>query len=386
MTAEGRPPAVLQTFTVTVEPGGSAGLVRLRASDPHVDPARGVVLGDWVMLPAEPGRYTFPAPRILMDYRSVVLALDQQTGGHAIVAQDPCTPERGEMADPCQLTSLDTWTPILPDGVGAAPPESRRGDPPPTSRQPGQRLQIHETSEFDRDGDLAGDTTEDRTDLALQADAVRGRDGRLTITVTNRGPRVADWPRLEIDRERVSGWEPACVTTPLPQFTWPHVGGGGCRLPALAPGASQTISLPTIDDGRAIVVSAAAEGPDLVPADNTVSVVPRLGAAPAASLTVPARVRATTRGVRVRLSSAVASTATLRFEVRYRGSLRRVTRRLALRAGVVRTPALRLARVRGAFPTGRAQLTVTVTAPASETRTLRRQVRLVRQPESVLAP
>ncbi len=168
---------MLKGVEITVGEGGSAGLVRLRASDRAVDPERGVVVGDWFMLPAEPGRYLFPAPRLVVDYRSVVLTLDQQTGNHAIVDQAECRPALPRYDDSCQLVSLDAWTPFLPDSAAGLPPELG-GTPEPSSRQPGQRLQFALDLEADKDGDLAGDVTEDRTDLAVTADAVRGSDGK----------------------------------------------------------------------------------------------------------------------------------------------------------------------------------------------------------------
>jgi hypothetical protein len=383
-TAEGRPPEVLQAVTITVGPGSRAGLVRLRVSD-GTDTVRGTQLGEWFTLPAEPGRYTFPAPRITIDYRSLVVALDQQTGGHAIVTQHPCTPELGRWADTCELRSLDVWTPILADGATGAPPERDRGATPPTERRPGQQLQFAHVSERDLDRDLAGDVTEDRTDLAVTGDAVRGSDGRTTLTVTNRGPRTADWPQLTVDVPRTDnswswarGWTPECAAPAERRFMVPPAGGGSwCDLPALAPGQSHTVSFPTVDDGRPLKVTASAEGPDLADADNAITVVPRLADAPVASLRAPARARAV-RGVRLRVRSEQAGTARATLSVRYRGKLRKTTRTLSLRARAARTVVMRPALVRGRRPTGRAALTVTVTAPGSETRTLRRTVRLVR--------
>ncbi len=384
-TDEARPPSVLQAVTVTVDPGGTAGQVRLRVSDPTADPRRGVLLGDWFTLPAEPGTYTFPAPRLLIDYRSVVLALDQQTGGHAIVEQRPCTPELGRWADWCELIALDSWSPILADGLGGVPPEASPGAPAPTDRRPGQRLRIAQISEIDRDGDLAGDRTEDRTDLVVRADAVRGHGGRMTITVTNAGPRTADWPRVTIDRPNrpgsavpARGWTPECAAAQTRGLMLPSPDGSTyCDLPSIAAGGSHTVSLPVIDDGRPVMVTAAAEGPDLAEADNTVAVTPRLAPAPVARLTVAARSRAT-RGASVRLRSVQAATAKVTLSVRYRGKLRQATRTVRLRAGAARTVTVRPARVRGLFPAGKARLTVTIAAPGSETRTLTRTVRLVR--------
>jgi hypothetical protein len=379
-TAEGRPPEVLQAFTVTVDAGGAAGLVRLRASDPSTDSARGVVLGSWVTLPAEPGTYTFPAPRIDFDYRSLVLALDQQSGGHAIVAQEPCAPEHGRWGDRCQLVSLDAWTPILADGLPGLPPELAGGTAP-TSRQAGASLEVRTVSEVDVDGDLAGDRTEDRTDLVVSGSIARGADGRLTVTVTNRGMRTADLPRVTVDRAGLSGWSPACATpTRSPWASPPLREGSSCWLPPLAPGASHTVAVAPGRVEAPIGVTVSAEGLDLTPADNTVSVVPpapALAPAPTVALKAPSRVRAR-RGVPLRIRSDVAATATMRLSLRHRGATRHATKRVALRPGAGRALTLRLARVGGEIPSGRARLTVTVAAPGRETRVVRRAVRLVR--------
>lgn len=382
-TAEGRPPEVLQAVKITVNPGGEAGQVRLRVSD-GTDTVRGTQLGDWFTLPAEPGTYTFPAPRITMDYRSIVLALDQQTGRHAIVRQNACSPELGRWADTCQLIGLDVWRPILPDGQAAVPPSPSGGGTPSSEQRPGQQLQLAHVSEVDVDGDLSGDVTEDRTDLVVTGEAVRGRDGRTTITVANRGPRAADWPQLTVDAPRdttswswARGWTPECAPFSGRRFKMPPTGGGSwCDLPALAPGQSHTVSFPTVDDGRPLKATASSEGPDLADADNAITIVPRLADAPVATLRAPARARAV-RGVRLRVRSEQAGTARATLSVRFRGKLRKTTRTLSLRARAARTVVVRPALVRGRRPTGRATLTVTVTARGSETRTLRRTVRLV---------
>lgn len=385
MTADVKPPQVLQAVRITVAPGGEAGPVRLRVGG-RSGTGGGALLGDWFTLPAEPGTYTFPAPRIAMDPRMFVVALDQQTGRHAIVRQSACAPGQDRYADPCELIGLDVWRPILPDGEVALPWRPGGAGTPTSETVPGQQLQVEHVSELDLDGDLAGDRTEDRSDLGVRADAVRG--GRTAITVTNNGPRTADWPLLTLDRpttgllEPASGWTPECLRAKgLDVGPLQHPASTYCGLPAIAPGQSHTVSLPTIDDGRPLVVTVAAEGPDLAPADNVVSVVPReeppaLRPAPVAKLTVPARARAR-RGLRLRLRSETAATARATLSVRWRGKLRTTTRTMALRADAARTIVMRSAKVRGMRPTGRATLTVTVTAPGSETRTLRRVVRIV---------
>jgi hypothetical protein len=378
-TAEGRSPSVLEAVKVTVGPGGAAGMVRARVSDLGVDPARGVQLGEWTMLPAEPGTYTIPAPRLDYDDRSLVLGLDQQTGGHAIVRASDCRTELGRYGDLCQVVSLDAWTPILPDAAPAIPSDGASGGSAPTTRQPGEQLQIAPVGEADRDRDLAADTTEDRTDLTVSASAVRGPGGRMTITVTNHGPRTAGLPMAAVDRTTTGPWAPSCATATSWFASVPPAGfASACSLPALAPGSSETVSLPTIDDGRPVTVAAVAEGPDLNPADNTVEVVPSLAPAPVVRMAVASRARAG-RIVKLTFHSDKTAKAAVRMRLRHGRASRLVKRALALPAGETRTLALRLVRVRGALPTGRAQLTVTFTAAESQARVVRRAIRIVQR-------
>jgi hypothetical protein len=70
-------PSVLTGWRATVGPGGRAGTVRVRVRTRTGDQ----VVGDPVQLPAEPGTYTFPAPRV----EGTAIGLDQATGGHAIM-------------------------------------------------------------------------------------------------------------------------------------------------------------------------------------------------------------------------------------------------------------------------------------------------------------
>src|SRR6266567_2582444 len=69
------PPQVLMAWRITVGPGGRAGTVRptFNLSDGRI------VTGDAVVLPAEPGTYTFPAPRLY----ARVAGLVQTEGGQA---------------------------------------------------------------------------------------------------------------------------------------------------------------------------------------------------------------------------------------------------------------------------------------------------------------
>jgi hypothetical protein len=93
-TLEGLPPGVLVGMRVTVGKGSRAGEVRFRAQE---KPNAPVHTGGWVELPAAAGTYTFRAPRVPWDHRDGVLGIDQQTGGHAIVASYPCCPREQHM-------------------------------------------------------------------------------------------------------------------------------------------------------------------------------------------------------------------------------------------------------------------------------------------------
>src|SRR4051794_36573643 len=180
-TAEGRPPEVLVAAKVTVGGGGQAGTIRIRAREAGV-----TKVGDPVALPAEPGTYTFAAPHIRWDYRSGQLGFDQETGDHAVLSQDACDPSLGRGVDPCQIKRVNVWT---PPGAQGDPQQVREG----------AQLAITGLFEPDLDQDLAGDTTEDRTDLRIAAKPSRDADGKLRIAVTiaNAGPRVADLPQIE---------------------------------------------------------------------------------------------------------------------------------------------------------------------------------------------
>ena len=53
-------------------------------------------------MPAEPGTYRFAAPPHPWDYRGSQLGFDQVSGGHAVVLQNACVPERGTGAIPAR--------------------------------------------------------------------------------------------------------------------------------------------------------------------------------------------------------------------------------------------------------------------------------------------
>ena len=324
-TDEGLPPAVLTAFTVTVAPGGRAGTVRLRVHD-----REGIVReAAPVTLPAEPGTYTFPAPHIPYDYRDVTLGLDQETGGHAIAAQIACN---GDGADFCNAQSVDVYRPVLGAGVM---PDRRLAE---VLR--GRKLTIDAVSEPDNDGDLAGDETEDRTNLrsTMAVERIGGRRLRATITVVNAGPRTADRPRLTIGsfpQVGLARWEQRCRAAT--SFARPDDDDDRqiCGLEPLAVGETRAVSFLLPDPGRIeLYGSAKAEGPDLAGGDESVN-VERRGARPPVALEVDAT-PSIARGLHLRVRSARAGLVRLRLAtpgrtwadrvVRFkRGGVRRVT-------------------------------------------------------------
>ena len=253
-TLEGRPPEVLVGANVVVEAGGKPGTIRIRASYNGVNQ-----IGDPVQLPAEPGTYRFSAPHIRWDYRGSSIGFDQVTGEHAVLSQATCEPEK-RFNDPCSVMRVS----VERDGQA-------------TQTLLGAKLAVSGIFEVDRDEDLAGDTTEDRTDLKVTATSMRNTDGTLRIaaTITNAGPRAADLPSL---------------TTSLPgakiegcrgYFEW-WLPGDKCVLTTpLAAGESRTVGI-TADSPEATstTVGVASEGPDLAAADNNVLVAVPAAAAP----------------------------------------------------------------------------------------------------------
>jgi hypothetical protein len=243
VTTEGRHSDVLVAVRIRVGAGGRAGRVRLRVVGGA--PGAGVRLGGTFALPARPGTYTFPAPHVRWDYRDGEIALDQQTGGHAIVGPAPCdAPE-----EPCSAT-LESFVPAL---AGTASPARAR----PSERREGRQLTLQALSEPDADRDLAGDRSEDVSDLRVRARRAGSRT--VAITVRNAGRRTADLPRVGVD---AAGRWRECALSGLDGHGRP-----ACRLRALAPGASARVRFRLARPGAARV-EVAAEGPDERPADN----------------------------------------------------------------------------------------------------------------------
>ncbi|HWK27839.1 MAG TPA: hypothetical protein VNS09_14845 [Solirubrobacter sp.] len=296
-TSEGRPPAVLVAVRADVGTGGQAGTVRFRAANPQT-----ALTGDPVTLPAEPGSYTFPAPHIAWDSRTGSLGIEQTTGGHALIAREACQPELGRWADPCQLQSVKV---LRPDGTSES--------------DDGARLTLVGLYEPDIDQDLAGDQTEDRTDLRVTAK--RETNGAVTVTITNAGPRSADLPAAATTAPGAR-WE-GCAK----RAVWPWL--PDCALDPIAPGASRTVTLFAAAAGT---VTVGAEGPDLVAADN----VAEIAAPPALALTAASK-QSLRRGVKVRVSAVQAGRVRLTLKL----GKARVSRTVALEAFSERTVTLR---------------------------------------------
>ena len=264
MTDEGEHPELLTGFRVVVQPGGRAGTIRFLV---HEHPAYGgqgprtVHVGAPVTLPAEPGTYTFPAPHVFADYRSVTYGIEQETGGHAITAQIRCEPEDGE-GDVCNSRSVDVYRPPL----GGAVPDRRTA----SEVQRGRELTIEPLTEPDVDLDGAGDETEDRTNLRASATTQRlsGHRRAFDITVENAGPRTADRPRVQayfLPSPGLGSWTPACVGAQPPFSSGSQNDDPRrqyCVLAPLAVGEQRTVRLvvPDLGFGDAYV-ELSAEGP-----------------------------------------------------------------------------------------------------------------------------
>lgn len=353
-TLEGRPPAVLVGVGVVVGEGSRAGTIRVRASNGD---ASGV--SDPVELPAAPGEYTLPAPQIPWDDRTGSLGIDQTTGGHALIGRAPCRPEPGEWADPCEIQRVEVFAP----GDLAKPTDAIKGG----------RLALTGLSEPDLDRDLAGDKTQDRTDLRASATTTRGADGRLrtAVTVTNAGPRTADLPALlttrSFSRETDPDWEAGCKNA-----AWPVVYDvPACLFDALPVGASRTLVYISDGPGR---ITVRAEGPDLAPADNVVPIrAPRLE--PTVQFAGKQSLR---RGIKVRVMGEGRARVTAALKVRKRTV--RIARAVTLRRGMERTVTLRargakLRTLKRAAARGPLRATVTVRAPGAAAATAATTVR-----------
>ena len=348
VTLEGERPELLTGFRVVVQPGGRAGTIRFlvhQSTGFGEEGTRMVHVGQPVTLPAEPGTYTFPAPHVFEDYRSVTYGIEQETGGHAIAAQSRCSPEDGE-GDVCSSQSVDVYRPPL----GAAIPDRRTA----SDVQRGRELTIEPITESDVDGDGAGDQTEDRTNLRASATTqrLRGHRRAFDITVENAGPRTADRPRIRANffpSPGLGSWSPACVED---QFSF-FAGGPDddprqqyCMLAPLAVGERRTVRLvvPDLGFGDAYF-SLSAEGRDLADGDQDADPAVR-GPRPPLSLEVAARPKSIAR-----IPITVRSTrkGSVRLQVR-RGSrtyTRTITLRRAGKRDVMLRPPVRLVREHG---------------------------------------
>jgi hypothetical protein len=314
-TMEGRPPEVLVAWRADVSAGGAAGMVRVRA---QMGAGGTAALGDPVLLPAEPGSYTFPAPHLRWDYRGGRLGLEQTTGGHQIVNRRPCQPEYGWWGDPCQIYRVDVLD-------------------PPGESWAGAQLALTGITEVDLDEDLRGDATEDRTDLRMRAATSRDDDGRLrtTVVLTNAGPLAADRPALKaVSSPGISArWQNTCALESTQTLPSRH----SCVLEPLAAGASRTLTL--ISESPVAVTNALSvrgEGPDLADADNATTVT--VAAPPAVALTA-ARSQTLRRGIKVRLTAS--RTGRARVTVAIRGSRIRLARTVHVKAYTPRSVTLR---------------------------------------------
>ena len=349
MTDEGEHPELLTGFRVVVQPGGRAGTIRFLV---HESPAYGgqgprtVHVGTPVTLTAEPGTYTFPAPHVFADYRSVTYGIEQETGGHAITAQIRCEPEDGE-GDVCNSQSVDVYRPPL----GGTVPDRRTA----SEVQRGRELTIEPITEPDIDRDGAGDETEDRTNLRASAATQRlsGHRRAFDITVENAGPRTADRPQVKAHLLPSSGlgdWSPACVGEQRPFFS--RAEGDSprdqyCVLAPLAVGEQRTVRLvvPDLGFGDAYF-SLSAEGRDLAYGDQDAGPEVR-GPRPPLSLEVAARPETIFPAVPVTVRSTRKGRVRLQVRRGGRTYTRTITLRRAGKRDVMLRPPLRLAREDG---------------------------------------
>ncbi len=229
---------VLIGARITVSSGGRAGRVRLRVVGGTPETAgRKVAVGEWFVLPAAAGAYQFPTPHVRWDARYGDIALDQTTGGHAIMVREPCD------EDGC----------------------------------PDWRLAIGEQIQPDSDGDLRGDRSEDRTDLRVTTRVTGGRT--LAVTISNAGPLSADQPLITVESlsARGAGWQPCAGSRKRQRAISDAVDRGEgrrtCPVRSLPAGASTRVTFPLPRSRRVraeVVVTS--EGEDLHPADNTARV------------------------------------------------------------------------------------------------------------------
>ena len=337
-------PYVLTGWRVVVGEGSSAGTVRPRF---RVRATNAVVTGDPVELPAEPGTYTFAAPRLT---NSRLIGLEQTSGEHAIVTRPVCHPEWGPMSDPCQIFVVD----VTRDGQA-------------DERITGTQLALEPIHEPDVDQDLRGDATEDRTDLQLSMVPRLGADcrWRVAATVRNAGPLPADRPALGFLGIQ-SRWE----DTPAIRSRWESASAGsGAILAPLAVGESRTLTLlANLPAGQGPFVTASAEGPDLATGDNTATFA--LSPAPAFTVTTPKR-QSLGKGIRLGVRGSCNRQARLIVAFKVRGHTIRVARTVDVGAATARTLTLRpagakLRSLRRAVKRGPLSARITVSSPDGE--------------------
>jgi hypothetical protein len=337
------PTQVLTGFSVDVGAGGQAGMVRPLIS---LD-AGGRSTGDPVQLPAEPGTYTFAVAPV----HGTVIGLVQATGRHAIVVAAACG---------CDAGYLDTFP----------------GDPPADTpvRTPRAALAIAGVAYDDADGDLVPDQDE-HTDLRLTPGTptyVSPGVQRIPFTITNAGPRTADEAQVVQDASGPVGvlshtWEGDC-SRELFWDTNPPSWFGICNGAPLAPGESRGVALiAPISAPTTVEFLARAEGPDVNPDDNRVSLqllpiyAPSPGPTPLSSATPVAPKLSVAR--RQRLAHGIAATITLhdagqvtvKAGIRLHGRTLSITRSLNLPAGraikvTLHPSRAQLRRLRGALP------------------------------------
>jgi hypothetical protein len=253
-TLELRPPEIVVGWTVTVGAASNAGPVRLRVLRGG---DRGTVVGSGPMeaLPATSGTYAFSLPvGIPYDNRDADLALDQQVGGHAIVA-----PHFDGLGD---VHALDVFRPPLAEDAA---------DVAFTERRPRQELLVRGTIERDVDEDLVGDVTQDVGDLRLLSASILAREttnalGResdrvlIAARVLNAGSTVRHRPHIA--NTEISGW--SCAGSAIAGW-WIRCAGA-----PIAPGDEAELRIWSyLSGGREPTrVEVAAEGPDLTPQNN----------------------------------------------------------------------------------------------------------------------
>jgi hypothetical protein len=291
-------------------------------------------VGDAVELPAQAGTYRFPAPHLARDMNTCgqTVGLVQETGSHALLRRDA---QGGRYLN------------VARDGQ-------------PDEHVDGARLALDAILEPDRDQDLLGDTTEDRTDLRVSAAMKRtdSRHAELAVTVTNAGPLAADLPRIVTS---LPGQASTNCLNNDPRLLWslPF----GCGVGRLAPGESRTVTFMGDAPGAETVwVSARSEGPDLAYGDNETSA--GVLAAPAFAVRTAASQKLS-RGVKLTIRAARTGRARVTVAVTARGRAVKLGKIVTLKADVDRTVTVRasgakLRSLRKALRSGSATARITV--------------------------